>query len=490
MRKNFFFALSAVVAALFLPCAAHAQCENFNCESWGVYNPNTNTISGYSLYSDYEYTQGWYLEVDSYVSDPNGNYYWVGSDDENDEVEVDFSYVPGMEGVYTILGYSYYNVEGSWAYDGASYYGVGVEYPVITSCTAPSWVIGSNSFTCSGSGFSDTSPSLFYSGNDGNNFIQSDSVTVNSDSQITVNVILTGVIYSVGWITVDAGSSSSPPMEVPEMEPAAAMSCSPSTVTRTNTVTCTVTGATVTGWSFSGGKFSVAGPTDGSTAWGGPMVVSGTVTATISGGNPLSASITVNPRPNFPAVPMPSAAHVSNGYQFYNRKLPTLPLDNAPTTHGLGASFYIPDFTETPGQVPNGGPNQGLYFVDTNTGSSSGASTLTDISQYPWEYSPALDNPGSAFYQAQSATCWAGVTAIIASVTAHEVGASQSHYSETQAALAANNPGTFAEGVVELDASTVNIDIVDVYSAAQAAGRQEFVSPPIAINFYPYQLCP
>jgi hypothetical protein len=187
---------------------------------------------------------------------------------------------------------------------------------------------------------------------------------------------------------------------------------------------------------------------------------------------------------------MPSAAHVSNGYQFYNRKLPTLPLDNAPTTHGLGASFYIPDFTETPGQVPNGGPNQGLYFVDTNTGSSSGASTLTDISQYPWEYSPALDNPGSAFYQAQSATCWAGVTAIIASVTAHEVGASQSHYSETQAALAANNPGTFAEGVVELDASTVNIDIVDVYSAAQAAGRQEFVSPPIAINFYPYQLCP
>jgi hypothetical protein len=163
----------------------------------------------------------------------------------------------------------------------------------------------------------------------------------------------------------------------------------------------------------------------------------------------------------------------------------TLPQDNAQNTHDLGTSLYMPCFADNPSQVPSG-PNQNLYIV----GTKNGQSTLSDTSQYPWEYSPALQNPNSAFYQAQSGSCWAGVQAIINSIQGHEAGATSSHYSEVQAALAANNPGVLAEGVVAADLNSVRQAVNALYVAVQAAGAPEPSSPPIAINFYPYHQCP
>jgi hypothetical protein len=90
------------------------------------------------------------------------------------------------------------------------------------------------------------------------------------------------------------------------------LSCVPSSITRGSSVTCTVTNATVTQWSFSASGVAVTGPANGST-WSGPVVISGTVTAAISSGGPLTAAITVNARPNFPAVTMPAPQLVGNG---------------------------------------------------------------------------------------------------------------------------------------------------------------------------------
>ena len=53
MRTKYLFALFPVMAALLLPGTAHAQCSDFYCETFAVYNPGLGTITGYSLYDDY-----------------------------------------------------------------------------------------------------------------------------------------------------------------------------------------------------------------------------------------------------------------------------------------------------------------------------------------------------------------------------------------------------------------------------------------------------
>ena len=74
------------------------------------------------------------------------------------------------------------------------------------------------------------------------------------------------------------------------------LSC-PSSVERGNQITCTLSGvppgATIS-WRFSGDAI-VIGPSSG-TQWGGPMVRSGTIQATVNG-QPLSVAVSVTPRP-------------------------------------------------------------------------------------------------------------------------------------------------------------------------------------------------
>ena len=144
MRAKHLFGLFAVLEALLLPCAAHAQCSDFYCETFAVYNPGSRAITGYSHYDDYGISWGWWLEVQSYVSDPTGYNNPVGQSWGYDYVEVDFCYTPTMNGGYTAWGYNYYDLEVWWVYDGDSYSpGVYVSGPPgqqITSCPSPSWV--------------------------------------------------------------------------------------------------------------------------------------------------------------------------------------------------------------------------------------------------------------------------------------------------------------------------------------------------------------
>jgi hypothetical protein len=207
MRTRYLFAFFAVVAALLLPCAAHAQCAQFYCESFGMYDPGSNLIFGYSLYTaDTDWAQLW---VQSYVTDPSGNPTSVGSSMGYFEAYVSFNYDPGPSGIYGVWGYSSYQIEGWWEYDGASEYDVYVPPPVvINSCGASSLGAGGNSFTIQGSGFSNTSPSMSWSGNGGVDFLQPDSsVSVISDSQINVYADLIPVT-SGGSITISVASAA------------------------------------------------------------------------------------------------------------------------------------------------------------------------------------------------------------------------------------------------------------------------------------------
>jgi len=221
MRIKYLLAFLPAVAALLLPCAAHAQCADFYCESFGTYDPGSNTVSGYSLYSDYG--EGWTLYVSSYISDPTGNNTWIGESTGFDYVELDFSYNAFGPGGYNITAYNYYNVEGAWAYDGESDYGVDDNGPpepppaTLTSCSPPTWIVGNNTFTCSGSGFESYPAYVESWGDDGNSFLSSSSVTVNSDSQITVSITLNDIIWAVGWIEVVVGGAWLT-MEVPEIQ--------------------------------------------------------------------------------------------------------------------------------------------------------------------------------------------------------------------------------------------------------------------------------
>ena len=254
------------------------------------------------------------------------------------------------------------------------------------------------------------------------------------------------------------------------------------TVTRGSNVSCTVSGAQtsqVTGWGFAGEGQTINGPTGVST-WSGTMVVGGNITVTAAG-QALSLAVTVNPRTNFPQVAMPSPQLVANGSMVGSQRLATL--SSPPTTDegSMGQAAYGWGYTATWPSVQSG-PNQGLFYV---TG-------LSDTSAYGWELNPGLTNSSDPFYQHQG-NCYASVSQIVAAVQAHEVGMpGPSHYSEVQAALAANNPGTVAEAAVGGTQAGIKGQIDSAYQSAFDAGT---VEPPgnlstLRINYPPYQSCP
>jgi hypothetical protein len=270
-------------------------------------------------------------------------------------------------------------------------------------------------------------------------------------------------------------------IEVDAPAPAPALTCT-SMVTRGSVATCTVTGGTVSQWSFSGQGFTLTGPTGGAT-WSGLMVISGTVTANVGGQN-LTAGIVVTARPSFPMITAPPAQQVANGSKVGSIQLPTL--TSPPTTDegSMAQSAYGFSFSVQPSSPVQNGPNTGLLY----------AMGFTDRSVFGWEMNPALTNADDPFYKAQGG-CFATVQQIINVVQNHEAGPlpAQSHYSELQAFLAvpANNPATVAEGAW----GNTTADLTTLINAAyQAAVNSAAPEPPgdlssLRINYPPYQQC-
>jgi len=261
-----------------------------------------------------------------------------------------------------------------------------------------------------------------------------------------------------------------------------AMTCSPSTVAWGGSVSCTVRGASasqVTGWNFSASGLAVNGPT-GTLTWTGPMVASGTVTATAAGVT-LSTSVTVDARSAFQAVTVPTPQLVPSG----TAPMPVLTSPPSGAEGTFGQSAYVYSFTLGPPGAASSGPNAGLYY----------ATSLTDASSYPWELNPGLTNTGDPFYlhQGQNAGygCYATVSQIVAAVQAHEIGMpGPSHYSEVAAALAGDNPATFATTYVGTS-SGIQSGVEAAYNAAVLAGNVEpRTDLPTNIDYPPYPECP
>jgi hypothetical protein len=297
--------------------------------------------------------------------------------------------------------------------------------------------------------------------------------------------------YYYPQVPVDTGGQvcGNPPIcptvLVSGSEPVTVLSlqCTPSTVTRGQSVTCTAGGVTagqVTGWSFSGvsggQSFPVVGPA-GTLSWSGTMVLGGTVTVTAAG-KMKSGSITVNPRSSGFTATMPTPQQVPNGSMVGNQQLDTLV--SPPTTDegSMGEAAY--GWGYHAGNSTGSGPNAGIYYV----------SSFTDQSLLGWEVNPALQNPNDPFYQSQGG-CYATVSEIFSRVQSHEAGATSSHWSEGQAALQQHNPAAVAEASVSFNPGDLTTDINNAYIAVKNAAAPE---PPnnlsdLRINYWPYPPC-
>ena len=263
--------------------------------------------------------------------------------------------------------------------------------------------------------------------------------------------------------------------------------CTPNPITRAGTITCTVSGVSasqVSNWQFTSSNGSASGA-GGQTTWSGVMVQSGTVQVNLTSGGSAQVSVTVNPR-NF-AVSAPVATLVANG-------APGLPtLVTPPTNRGedgvFGASLYTFGFSESaPAPIPSG-PNTGFVYVGA----------FSDTSTYVYELNPGITNLNDPFYQHQYGRCGIpSAAAIVAAVTTHEAGLTNSHWSEVASALGGSNPGTLAEGSIGTPGTnpqtwitSLNQTITATYQSAFNAGKTEpTTNLPNNINYAPYSTCP
>ncbi|MGA3096515.1 MAG: hypothetical protein ABSF25_08690 [Bryobacteraceae bacterium] len=492
MKPRHLTILFAVLAAALLPGVAHAQyssCYEFACDSYAVYDPNANQISGYSRTVDY-WWGGWYLYAESLLEDPNGETVDDVSAAGYSDAEADVSYAPGPSGGYEVDGVHSYQLEDDIAYDGDSYYDVWVPPPpVITSVTTDPqpWYSGNSySINIYGSGFTDQPVIVGCSGIDQSQWTVYGTQISGVLNVSTLSAACTiGVIVDGFWVTAILLEPPTPPQL--SCSPTGSPAGSPATLTRGSSITCRATGGIVTQWSFSGQSsdgtdFSVPGPSTGS-SWLGTMVVGGTVSATV-GGQTLSQAVTVTARPWFALVLMPPAEGSQAPMGSCGMNLLTSPPDPTEgSTNGVAQSVYCYGFTYNDTPVPAGGPNEGLYYV---------LAPLTDLSSYPWELNPGVTDPDDPFYQHQGG-CFPTIDAIVAAAEAHEFGiATTSHYTEVRDYLAipAQNPDPLSEALVRLSDGDIRKAIQAMYQAAHDAGN---VEPPIGlppnINYPPYRTC-
>jgi hypothetical protein len=227
---------------------------------------------------------------------------------------------------------------------------------------------------------------------------------------------------------------------------APSLSCSPSTVTRGDTVTCTVSNTAagnITSWQFDGGNATVIGPSKTLT-WSGPMVVSGTVTVRVNSLSFMAQSdITVNPRswhidPANPTQVQGNTLADASGTTVLTLAVPPLvPPD-------LGYSYWV----ETPLQYTwttlSAGPNAGFTYY---------SSPLT-FGNFWFHYvvNTDLANKSSVFSLHQcGATGFISWSDLYAQTQRHEYNsAAQSHWAFYMISWNNNNPGDYYEASVAL----------------------------------------
>ncbi len=289
----------------------------------------------------------------------------------------------------------------------------------------------------------------------------------------------------------------------------ASVSCSPSSVTRGGTVTCSVSnapaGAQYSNWQFKDSNASTVNGSGTASSWSGVVVTGGTVTVKVSasGGNTMtpSASFTVTNR-NWHTGPA-SPAETPNGTFI---TLP-VPPQNTGTDSGLG--YFQWHYVLNSGSqglqystINDNGPNQGYTYWPANQIFS------TWNSQY--EINPDLENTSSTFYQKQCSNN--GIISgsnLLAQTNRHEWNSSaQSHYALYSISLNSNssNPEDFLEQQIAPPGANLNTfannstsGISNRLSTVASASGNEAALYPVNysetgtflgnINYAPYTPC-
>jgi hypothetical protein len=285
----------------------------------------------------------------------------------------------------------------------------------------------------------------------------------------------------------------------------------PSTVTRGNTATYTLTNVCSTAtvkWAFSEGGNTTVTRTGG-TNWSGPMVTSGTVSVRVDQGGQtynFSKAVTVNARSSF-AFPAVAPTQKANNSLICEDKVLQVPDPPTAQNNELGMFLLCIRYSWV-SQPVGSGPNQGYRYLSAVSDSKSDA--VPPQTTFAWTITPQLDDPSSDFYRAQCGRDgYISGAQLRANTITHESGTRNSHYSRYVAAQnnPANNIKTGLEGIVARPGETEDSLKTRIATAAKpridniiAAAQQEpcGVSDVTldencqdhgAINFMPYKPC-
>jgi len=301
------------------------------------------------------------------------------------------------------------------------------------------------------------------------------------------------------------------PSGLVNVPPMPTLACSPASLTRAQSTTCTVTAsgtATYSGWKFTDGTNTVSSANSAS-SWAGTVVTSGTISVNVtvngSAAVPISAGITVNPRTGFSFT----AATPQQEPDPFSANGCSISVPSPPTSSGdaVGMFCLAERFTVRTAPQITTGPNTGYSYVSSVTNSDSNGPTA-----YYWTISPDLQNTTSAFYQAQCGNFNAQTNPngfisganLNSNTIRHESGSGQSHYQNYVIAqnLSTNNLGTVGEAIVGFTdpntlASSATVTLNSKQSTITTATQVEpcDVTRNAScvfqgfINFFPYQAC-
>jgi hypothetical protein len=298
----------------------------------------------------------------------------------------------------------------------------------------------------------------------------------------------------------------------------ASMACNPSSVTRGQNSTCSITvtgaptGSTIsyTGWKFTDGTNNVTSNNSAS-SWSGIIVTSGTVSAqvTVNGSSPVtvSANLTVTNRTGFQFTAVNPSQVIANSLTCYSGSTTVTPSPPAPgSTEGVSCADQAYSFNFT---AVSDGPNKGYQYVTS-------ASNINGSMPTKFEYIVVSDllNSSSAFYTHQcgdfSASNTSGFIAgsqLKQNVLDHEQGSVLSHWTEYKDAQNdnSNNIGTVLEAAIGAPGATDATFARRVGDAALARIADAVVAEPCGglvtkdssqscalcgtINYSPYQSC-
>lgn len=310
------------------------------------------------------------------------------------------------------------------------------------------------------------------------------------------------------------------PSGLVNVPPMPTLACSPASLTRAQSSTCTVTAsgtATYSGWKFTDGTNTVTS-TNSASSWAGTIVTSGTVSVNVAVNGtaavPLSSGLTATPRSGFAFSAVSTSKVPNNTYNCPSKGVINLP---SPPFNGgkLGEFCLNQQLFINPAQISDSGPNKGYWYVTSalNAGQSNGGTPT----QFVYVIGPDLDNSTSTFSRAQCGNYNAQTnpngfiswTNLFNNTVRHESGTVQSHYQNYVVAqnLSTNNVGIAVEAATGFPGISSQTFTSNVFATASSKGStistaaevEPCGSPNVnldatctfngAINFLPYVSC-